>query len=90
MVWRLIRRFDLVALAPFCGCHLHTRRAVRCLHTVTNSSGMNLDSFSWPAKRASIRDDTSKAGEVNPRFGHQGGQFNDEVQGDPIQRSAKR
>ena len=38
---------------------------------MTNSSGMNLDSFSWPAKRASIRDDTSNAGKVDPRFGNQ-------------------
>ena len=71
----LIRHFDLVAFAPLCGRHLRTMRAVRCKHTVTNSSGMNLDSFSWPAKRAGIRDDTSKAGEVNPRFGHQDGWF---------------
>ena len=79
LVLCLIRHFDLVAfavaIAPLCGCHLHTMFAVRCKHTVTNSSGMNLDSFSWPAKRVSIRDDTSKAGEINPRLGHQGGQF---------------
>ena len=75
LVLCLIRHFDLVAfavaIAPLCGCHLHTMFAVRCKHTVTNSSGMNLDSFSWPAKRVSIRDDTSKAGEINPRLGHQ-------------------
>jgi len=79
LVLCLIRYFDLVAFAPLCGCHLHTMFAVRCKHTVTNSLGMNLDSFSWPAERASIRDDTSKAGEVNPRLGHQGGEFGDEV-----------
>ena len=38
-------------------------------YTVTNSSGMNLDSFSWPAQRASIRDDTSNMREIDPRFG---------------------
>jgi hypothetical protein len=32
--WRPIRRFDLFALALLCGCHLHTRRAVRCKHMV--------------------------------------------------------
>ncbi len=79
MIWCLIRYFDLVAFAPLCRCHLHTMFADRCKHTVIESSGMNVHSFSWPAKRAGIRDDPSKAGEVNPRLGHQGGEFNDEV-----------
>ena len=72
LVLYLIRHFERVAFAPLCGCHLHTMFAVRGKHTVTNSSGMNVDSFSRPAKRAGIRDDSSKAGEVNPRLGHQG------------------
>ncbi len=46
LVWCLIRHFDLVAFAPLCGCYLHTMFAVRCKHTVTDSSGMNLDSYS--------------------------------------------
>jgi hypothetical protein len=41
---------------------------------------MNLDSFSWPAKRASIRDDTSKARQVDARLWHQGGEPGDEVE----------
>ncbi len=39
-----------------------------------------MDSFSWPAKRASITDDTSKAGEIHPRFGHQCRQAGQEVE----------
>ena len=41
---------------------------------------MNLDSFSWPAKRASIRDDTSKSRQIHPWFGYQGRQPGDEIQ----------
>ena len=34
--------------------------APRGEHAVTNSHEANLDGYSWPAKQASIRDDTSK------------------------------
>jgi hypothetical protein len=60
-----------VAFAPFGGRYIDTVFAVGCEHAVTNSSGMNLDSFSWPAKRVSIREDTSKLGQVYSRFRHQ-------------------
>jgi len=62
------------AFAPLCGRHLYTMLTVRCKHTVENASETHFDSFSCSAKRASIRDDTSKAGEVNPRLGHQSGE----------------
>ncbi len=41
---------------------------------------MSLNSFSWPAKRASIRDDTSKARPADPRFRNQRYQPRDEIQ----------
>jgi hypothetical protein len=49
-------------------------------HPMTNSSGMNLDSFSWPAKRASIRDDTSKASQICAWLRYQGSLLRNEVQ----------
>ena len=62
----------IVALAVFCRCYQGTVLAIRTVrrpgeHTVTNSPGANLDSFGWPAKQASIRDDTSKSGQSLPR-----------------------
>ena len=84
-VLRLVGHLGLFAFAPLCRRDQYTMLAVGCKHTVTNSSGMNLDSFSWPAKRAGIRDDTSSAGEVNPRFRHQGSQPGaDKSAGEPI------
>ena len=44
---------------------------------MTNLSGTNLDSLCWPTTWASIMDDTSKAGEVDPGLGNQGGQTGD-------------
>jgi hypothetical protein len=78
----LLLRGDLGfgALPPLRWCHRCAVFAVRGKYAMTNSSGMNLDSFSWPAKRASIRDDTSKSRQIHPRFWHQGRQPGDEVQ----------
>ena len=44
------------------------------------TTGANLDSFSWPAKQASIRDDTSKSCQVNPGLRHQGAKPSHEIQ----------
>jgi hypothetical protein len=47
---------------------------------MTKSSGMILDSFSWPTKWVSIREDTNKPGQVHPGFGHQRRQLGDKIQ----------
>jgi len=39
-----------------------------------------MDSFSWLTKRVSIRDDTSKSGQVYPGLRHQGSQLGNEIQ----------
>ncbi len=75
----------LVALAAFYRCYQSTVLANRTVrrpgeHAVTNSPGANLDCFSWPAKQASIRDDTSKSGQVNPGLRYQGGKPCHEIQ----------
>jgi hypothetical protein len=46
---------------------------------MTKSSGMILDSFSWPTKWVSIREDTNKPGKVHTRLRHQRRQSYDEV-----------
>jgi len=71
--------------APLGRCYPHTKPAIGMVrqsdeHPMTNSSGMNLDSFGWPAKRASIRDDTSKTRQICAGLGNQGSQLRDEVQ----------
>jgi hypothetical protein len=40
-------------------------------YAMTKSSGMILDSFSWPTKWVSIREDTNKPGQVHPGLEHQ-------------------
>ena len=47
---------------------------------MTNSSGVNLDSFSWPAKQVSNRDDTSRTGQIDAWPGHKGDEPGDKVQ----------
>ena len=79
------RLTPLASPAPPGRCYPHTKLAIRMVrqsdeHPMTNSSGMNLDSFSWPAKRASIRDDTSKTRQICAGLRYQGNQLRDEVQ----------
>lgn len=47
---------------------------------MTNSSGVNLDSFSWSAKQMSIRDNTSRTGQIDVWPGHQGDEPGDKDQ----------
>ena len=77
--WRLspLPRFTGVTRAR---CLLIGRSGAPANNAVTNSPGANLDCFSWPAKQASIRDDTSKSGQVNPGLRYQGGKPCHEIQ----------
>jgi hypothetical protein len=70
------------ALAAFSRRHIYPVFAVGREYTMTKSSGMILDSFSWPTKWVSIREDTNKPGQVYSRFRHQRRQLgNDKLAG---------
>jgi hypothetical protein len=52
----------LGSFATFGGRYIYSVFAVGRKHTMKKSSGMILDSFSWPTKWVSIREDTNKPG----------------------------
>ena len=54
-----------MTLTTFGGRHVSPVFAVGGKHAMTNSSGMNLDSFRWTAKQISIREDAKKPGVVH-------------------------
>jgi hypothetical protein len=68
----------LGTFAAFGGRYIDTVFAVGCEHAMTKSSGMILDSFSWPTKWMSVREDTNKPGQVHPGLGHQRRQLGDD------------